>query len=1189
MMHLNKYRVRSTWIFTALGAFLAYSLLPSSLATAQVLVENPFITSYQGWVDPVPARGGNWRISLINPTIMETANTTPAGSNPPPAQDNGSYFPMLLVQDNYVTPSAYNLNARMYTSDDDLFGLVFGYQNPDNYFRVGMRFQTPGNLGGTSGLSVQKVVNGVVTQISPNGTGPGAPVITDTMFNNHEPIDVRVAVNGMNYEVFFNNTSVVSGTDPNLAPGKIGVQSWAQRNAVAANPHWGTELETISVTQGANTLYSGSFNDANLPVQWRPLLMTNSNGLAINATGVGEDVGSFGADINDAWYYQQTNGFEWATSVAPNTDFIGPAVVVDEPGSTSMDDYEMRVRLGATDDDGIGVLVRAQDDNNFYRINFATQTIDATNAWERAPRGLSVQKVQNGVWTELFRDNQTSPLFVYQNGGGTTPASGLRTFDLRVGVLDNQIKVTVRDSAGNVIRYPIITDNTNPLLTGTVGLTTWGTDNVYYTSFRGEGGPLVTELSTFTEFDLQVDRNTGNVILTNNSPTSISIRGLSLISSGGALIPANWLSVAENYDEAPDNGSVDPDDPWTVTSSTSMSLSEAEQSGGNGGTLAVGQSINFGSIWTKSRIEDLGLAVTLADGTMAVGEVAYVGGPGGMRFHRSDLNTDSVVNASDWPLFYPNLLADLSSLSDVGQALAGDLDGDGDNDIDDFSLFKSDFDSFNGAGAFQAMLANVPEPTSLALLIGGAALLASRRRARRAKALAIAAVLVCVVPNVSAAPVDLTTYTPETFIPAGGFPLAAWTVTPTSASLNNNADMSVLYSPDSALNKRFIGRLTPGTDDDVVGFVIGFEPGDAQLASSADYVLIDWKGATQNFQFTDGDPLNYFHHDLTADPAGYNMPLGLALSRVSGSPNADEFWQHFNAPENPNGGVTELARGATLGSTGYSTTGSHVVDITYTPTNVTVRVDGVEQFNVNGSFPDGRFGLYSAWQGPTATFSNFEVVPSNFGISATVDRGTGQITLRNVSTEAVTFDYYQLTSPSNSLNVTGWNSLSDQNFQAVGAEPGQSWDEAGGSDSDALGEAFLQSHSTLNSGASVNIGSAYNGLVNGEDLTLTFRLPSGLKLNGVVEYVGTPPVGLSGDYNGNGRVDAADYVVWRKNPAGSGGNPAGYNTWRANFGRSEPGSGAALGASNVPEPSGLLIVFCVAVFGVVQCTRQRGA
>ena len=46
---------------------------------------------------------------------------------------------------------------------------------------------------------------------------------------------------------------------------------------------------------------------------------------------------------------------------------------------------------------------------------------------------------------------------------------------------------------------------------------------------------------------------------------------------------------------------------------------------------------------------------------------------------------------------------------------------------------------------------------------------------------------------------------------------------------------------------------------------------------------------------------------------------------------------------------------------------------------------------------------------------------------------------------------------------------------------------------------------------------------------------------------------LPGDYNHDGKVDAADYVVWRK----SNGSQSGYNTWRSHFGQSA-GSGAAL-------------------------------
>lgn len=56
----------------------------------------------------------------------------------------------------------------------------------------------------------------------------------------------------------------------------------------------------------------------------------------------------------------------------------------------------------------------------------------------------------------------------------------------------------------------------------------------------------------------------------------------------------------------------------------------------------------------------------------------------------------------------------------------------------------------------------------------------------------------------------------------------------------------------------------------------------------------------------------------------------------------------------------------------------------------------------------------------------------------------------------------------------------------------------------------------------------------------------------------------SGDYNGDGTVDAADYVVWRD----IGADQAGYDAWRANFGASGNGTGAG---SPVPEPSPMML------------------
>jgi hypothetical protein len=68
---------------------------------------------------------------------------------------------------------------------------------------------------------------------------------------------------------------------------------------------------------------------------------------------------------------------------------------------------------------------------------------------------------------------------------------------------------------------------------------------------------------------------------------------------------------------------------------------------------------------------------------------------------------------------------------------------------------------------------------------------------------------------------------------------------------------------------------------------------------------------------------------------------------------------------------------------------------------------------------------------------------------------------------------------------------------------------------------------------------------------------------------------LPGDFNLDGSVDAADYVIWRKTL----GDPANYDLWRANFGN-HSGSGSMLGDGNqaVPEPAGgVALMICAAL------------
>ena len=85
-----------------------------------------------------------------------------------------------------------------------------------------------------------------------------------------------------------------------------------------------------------------------------------------------------------------------------------------------------------------------------------------------------------------------------------------------------------------------------------------------------------------------------------------------------------------------------------------------------------------------------------------------------------------------------------------------------------------------------------------------------------------------------------------------------------------------------------------------------------------------------------------------------------------------------------------------------------------------------------------------------------------------------------------------------------------------------------------------------------------------------------------------------GDYNNNGAVDAADYVLWCANqgtnnvlpndPIGGTIGTAQYDQWRGHFGQSGgSGSGAATNVA-VPEPATLLLL----TFAAAGCCVRRG-
>lgn len=300
------------------------------------------------------------------------------------------------------------------------------------------------------------------------------------------PFDVEVRVVGQTFTITVNGSATLSGTDPDLHAGSVGVMSWAQRGG---SPISGTECEYLTVEDGAGaTLLQETWElPAIIAGKWRRMLTTNAMGAAVTELG---SLGDLRWDFHRGAYTDDSNYFTWATNNAPNVDFMGIAVAYDAAGSSAWADYEAKVRLLATDDDGMGVLLRAQDDTNFYRITFVRQAITATNAWERAPQGVSVQKCRNGVWSEIFRDDQGSPLFTY--------ASNI-PFDVRARITGSggtaTIQLTlVNDPAGpspQTITYPDIVDASDPVPAGTAGLHAWGNDATFFYSYGGVSTPFI--------------------------------------------------------------------------------------------------------------------------------------------------------------------------------------------------------------------------------------------------------------------------------------------------------------------------------------------------------------------------------------------------------------------------------------------------------------------------------------------------------------------------------------------------------------------------------------------------------------------------------------------------------------------------------------------------------------------------
>ena len=691
-------------------------------------------------------------------------------------------------------------------------------------------------------------------------------------------------------------------------------------------------------------------------------------------------------------------------------------------------------------------------------------------------------------------------------------------------ILDAQLAVEgdAGKYPGYTGKYPQFEDNVATVYSHPLSL--GGASNNHYNNNAetymnvGEamGQAMVSLLRTLPY--VTVDQQTGTIKIVNpaDGDLNMAFKDLSITSAVGALNPANWTAITGNYDLAGD-GSVDGDGNWTVTTATTGELSEAAQVGGSDGLISVAHEVSLGvGAWVQNFTKDLKFTYTDANGIARALTVRYVG----TNTPAADLNFDGTVDALDWPVFLNGNHRNLSGLSAAQAYHMGDLDGDGDNDIHDFALFREAFEAMHpAAGAFEAMVASyAPEPGSALLLAAGAAGLGLRRRRRARTAhelhlrkpgggvrrksmvagcsgrslLSMAAAAMAAV-TFTAASANAATMTNSPTPPTiDGLDIASYGTT--TGSDKWWPDVATSYgNPGKTVGQTFTTG-SQGVRLNAITFQVtsGTQPTKTYAirvgeVSGATFTTIASESATQGFVTANNDywtwtldtPVSLFPDTVYGVDVGF---LSSTSSWETGIP-----YVYYTA--NVYSGGTSFRSG---------TAGNGIGDSSITATNA----DRVFHLDLTAAAP------------PVLTLR--------------VDPVTGATAMRGHSSQSISFSYYEITSAAGSLDSSNWVSLADQDFEGHGPAngSGNGWEEAGGAGSGALAEAYLLGDSTIGTGQSVSLGNGYDPDVGAEDLVFTYLTDSGKVIEGLVEYVTSV---IAGDANWDGIVDAADYIALKRN------------------------------------------------------------
>jgi hypothetical protein len=710
-----------------------------------------------------------------------------------------------------------------------------------------------------------------------------------------------------------------------------------------------------------------------------------------------------------------------------------------------------------------------------------------------------------------------------------------------------------------------------------------------------------------------IDRDTGSVKIVNNTGETVSLRGYSLRSTAGTFDEENASFLSQT------------DSDWlqaTKFGDLANDLSEIHLTSDD---LPNQAEINFGNVWQKYYRDegDIRFEYLVEGNDEPIPATLEFIGNGDESFDFLDLNYNGSVEIGDWLAFKAGFGVSLEGKPEAVRHNLGDLDDDELHTALDFLDFQRRYDAANGAGAFQLAVAGVPEPSSLTLvgLVAALGLVVSgRRRATRLAplgAIAVAMIAIFSINNHAHAQLKLFTEDFDSLtlgpnVEESNAGTEVWTNVPPTGWTIDNSGIPGIGNPDTDGMHEWAGWafadkdwwVQTAGDQDRGLFSRG--KGTVMIADPDEWDDAD--GQAREPIATAPTPDDFF--DTFATTKIINIPAGIPAGRIKLA--FDSSWR----PE----GMDDLDRTnnqtATIKVQYESGPKVEVLRWDSDPESEDFhddapneRVSGIDLlYNGTATTMKLEFGLGQAWNDWWWAVDNLSVeVPAEPSLIK-IDTNTGRGFLVGGDVISTTLNSIDIQSPGGHLSGSTASGLSSaggmetsdgpDDGTTAGDSPGERWEMLTASDT-RIFEAFLFGDSAFDDSRIVDLGVIFDPTtaIGERDLVFSYTTDVGDVVTGGVEYF--TAAGVLGDYSGDGKVDAADYTLWRDHlgsnfPLPNQGAAPGqittqdYDVWKAHFGETINAMGGGVGAAaSVPEPSTLGLIFFAAAAATLSSRRQR--